>query len=238
MARNGVNERDKIPTGGDKIPVGGWHSEQQSHKSINSSIWRTFPCMEEKINIIALQLEDELVRWHLSFMKYRQYIQPPSWNEYVVVLVERFGVDSPKKLVSFEFSNLSHFYPQETSIKKTSYTSKVLDEMPKRDLDIDSLFSDTIEKNNKTEALEDLFCDAFFIDKESDIKTFENMHLGWFFLNDNSHVGTKSLDGDWKEVLSWQSHFDTIVSNILTSCDLWLNLESNKKTCHNEEIEN
>ncbi|KAK4717772.1 hypothetical protein R3W88_016110 [Solanum pinnatisectum] len=54
------------------------------------------------------------------------------------------------------------------------------------------------------------------------------MHLGWFFLNDNSHMGTKSLD----------THFDTIVSNILTFCDLWLNLESNKKTFHNEEIEN
>ncbi|KAH0657679.1 hypothetical protein KY289_026427 [Solanum tuberosum] len=151
--------------------------------------------MEEKINITALQLEGEAVRWHLSFMKYRQYIQPPCWNEYVVALVERFGADSLKKLVSFEFSNLPtrNFYQEDI---------------------------------------------IYFQDKENDIETFENMHLGWFFLNDNSHVDTKSLDGDWKEVLSWQSHFDTIVSNVLTSCDLWLNMESNKKTCHNEEIEN
>ncbi|KAK6803805.1 hypothetical protein RDI58_001589 [Solanum bulbocastanum] len=63
------------------------------------------------------------------------------------------------------------------------------------------------------------------------------MHLGWLFLNDNSHMDTNSLDSDWKEVLSWQAHFDTILFKILASCDLWLNLDSNKKTCQYEEIE-
>ncbi|KAH0702736.1 hypothetical protein KY290_018049 [Solanum tuberosum] len=267
MASNGANQRDKIPTGGDKIPVGGWQLEQQSHSSfgnqnshyprgstmeflkfseedlrswlfrIDQFFHRENIPMEEKISIAALQLEGEAVRWHLSFMKYRQYIQPPTWNEYVVALVERFGADSPKKLVSFEFSNLSHFYPQETSIKKASYTSKVLDEMPKRDLDIDFLFNGITERNNKTEAFEDLFCDAFFIDNESDIEAFENMHLGWLFLNNKSDMDTTSLDSDWKEVLSWQAHSDTILSKIMTSCNLWLNLESNKKTCQHEEIE-
>ncbi|KAK6803754.1 hypothetical protein RDI58_001538 [Solanum bulbocastanum] len=37
--------------------------------------------MEEEISIDALQLEGEVVRWHFSFTKYRQYIQPPTWNE-------------------------------------------------------------------------------------------------------------------------------------------------------------
>ncbi|KAG5616808.1 hypothetical protein H5410_016632 [Solanum commersonii] len=128
--------------------------------------------MEEKISIAALQLEGEAVRWHLSFMKYRQYIQPPSWNEYVVALVERFGGRFPKEA-----------------------------------------------------------------DNGSDIEAFENMHLGWLFLNNKSDMDTKSLDSDWKEVLTWQAHSDTILSKIMTSCSLWLNLESNKKTCQHEEIE-
>ncbi|KAH0650895.1 hypothetical protein KY289_031133 [Solanum tuberosum] len=113
--------------------------------------------MEEKVSIAALQLEGE-------------------------ALVERFGADSPKKLVSFEISNLSHFYPQETS-------------------------------NN-----------------ESDVEAFENMHLGWIFLNDESDMDTKSLDSDGKEVLSWQACFDLIVFKIMTSCDLWFDFESDMKT--------
>lgn len=71
-------------------------------------------------------------------------------------------------------------------MKKTSYACRVPDEMPKRDLDVDSLYSGTIERNIKTEVFEDLFCDAFFIDNESDVEAFENMHLGWLFLDDES----------------------------------------------------
>lgn len=40
----------------------------------------------------------------------------------------------------------------------------------------------------------------------------------------------KFLDSEWKENISWQACFDTILSKITTSYDFWLNLESNKKT--------
>lgn len=144
--------------------------------------------------------------------------------------MERFGADSPKKLVSFEISNLSHFYPHETSIKTTSYTCKVLDEMSKIDLDVDSLYSGTTERNNKTEAFGDLFFDAFFIDNESDVEAFEIMHLGWIFVNDESDIDTKSVDGDGKEVLSWQARFDLIVFKIMTFYNLWFDFENDMKT--------
>jgi len=49
--------------------------------------------MEERIGIASLQFDGEVVQWHLSFMKYRQYLQPPTWSEYVMALVERFGAD-------------------------------------------------------------------------------------------------------------------------------------------------
>lgn len=89
--------------------------------------------------------------------------------------------------------------------------------MSKSDLDVDSLICGTTERNNKTEAFEDLFFDAFFIDNESDIEAFEIMHLGWIFVNDESDIDTKSLDdGDGKEVLSWQGRFDLIVFKIMT----------------------
>ncbi|KAH0634234.1 hypothetical protein KY284_037020 [Solanum tuberosum] len=48
---------------------------------------------EEKIGVAALQLEGEAIQWHLSFMRYRQYLQPATWNDYVMALVERFGTD-------------------------------------------------------------------------------------------------------------------------------------------------
>lgn len=99
--------------------------------------------------------------------------------------------------------------------------------MPKRDLDVASLYSGTIERNNKTEGFEDLFCDA--------CETFENMHLGLVFLNDECDMDTKFLDSDWKEVFSWQAWSDTILSKII--CDSWLNLESNIETFQHEEIE-
>lgn len=37
MARNGANQRDKITTGGDKIPGGGKQSEEQSHREKSTS---------------------------------------------------------------------------------------------------------------------------------------------------------------------------------------------------------
>lgn len=50
--------------------------------------------MEEKASIAALHLEGEAVWWHWSLMEYRQHIQPPTSNEYVVELVKRFWADS------------------------------------------------------------------------------------------------------------------------------------------------
>ncbi|MCD9559697.1 hypothetical protein HAX54_017859 [Datura stramonium] len=41
----------------------------------------------------------------------------------------------------------------------------------------------------------------------------------------------------WKEVLSWQARFDKILPKVTNSCDLWLNLEKDKKTCPCEEVE-
>ncbi|XP_070057597.1 uncharacterized protein [Nicotiana tomentosiformis] len=40
-----------------------------------------------------MQLEREAIQWHLSFMRYMQYLQPTTWTEYVMDLVERFGVN-------------------------------------------------------------------------------------------------------------------------------------------------
>ncbi|MCD7458461.1 hypothetical protein HAX54_038335 [Datura stramonium] len=120
--------------------------------------------------------------------------------------------DSPIELVNFGFSNLSHVHSKETSMKKTSYTCKVLDEMPKRDLDVDSLYSGSIERNNKIKAFEDLFLDLFFIDNKRNVEAFEDMYLGWLFFDEESDMDPKSLNSDWKEVLSWQAHYDLIIS--------------------------
>ncbi|XP_015074567.1 uncharacterized protein LOC107018569 [Solanum pennellii] len=48
---------------------------------------------EENVTVAAMQLEGEAIQWHLSFMRYRQYLQPATWNEYVMAMVERFGTD-------------------------------------------------------------------------------------------------------------------------------------------------
>nr|XP_016447594.1 PREDICTED: uncharacterized protein LOC107772617 [Nicotiana tabacum] len=48
---------------------------------------------EEKVEVATMHLEGEAIQWHLSFMRYKQYLQPATWNEYVIALVERFGVD-------------------------------------------------------------------------------------------------------------------------------------------------
>ncbi|KAM3396326.1 hypothetical protein P3S68_005332 [Capsicum galapagoense] len=148
--------------------------------------------VDKKVGLTAIHLEGEAIQWHQSFMKYRQYIQPPSWNEYAVALVERFGAGSPKKQVSFQPYNPSHFYPQETSIKKNSYTCKVLDEMPKRDLHVDSLDSSTVDINNEIEKIEDLFLDVFYRDTESDLDSLED-----WFLNKAPSMEDKSNKGDF-----------------------------------------
>ncbi|PHU19652.1 Isocitrate dehydrogenase [NADP] [Capsicum chinense] len=101
---------------------------------------------------------------------------------------------SPKKLVSFQPYNPSHFYLQETSIKKTSYTCKVFNEMPKRDLHVYSLDSSTIDINNEIEEIEDLFLDVFYRDTESDVDALED----WFLnkapsMEDKSNKGVKKL---------------------------------------------
>ncbi|XP_060202731.1 uncharacterized protein LOC132631149 [Lycium barbarum] len=44
--------------------------------------------MEERIGIASMQFEGEAVQWHLSYMEYRQYLQPPSWTEYVMALMD------------------------------------------------------------------------------------------------------------------------------------------------------
>lgn len=49
--------------------------------------------MEEIVGIASVQFEGEAVQWHLAFMKYRQCLQPSTWNEYFMALVERFGAD-------------------------------------------------------------------------------------------------------------------------------------------------
>lgn len=48
---------------------------------------------EEKIGVAALKLEGEAIQCHLSFMRYKQYLPPATWNEYVMALVERFGAN-------------------------------------------------------------------------------------------------------------------------------------------------
>ncbi|PHU09047.1 hypothetical protein BC332_20907 [Capsicum chinense] len=95
-----------------------------------------------------IHLEGEAIQWHQSFMRYRQSIQPPSWNEYGVALVERFGAGSPKKLV--------------------------LDKMPKRDLHVDSLDGSIVDINNETGEIEDLFLNVFSRDTESDVDALED----------------------------------------------------------------
>ncbi|KAM3201517.1 hypothetical protein P3L10_033880 [Capsicum annuum] len=252
--------------------------------------------VDQKVGMTAIHLEGEAIQWHQSFMRYRQYIQPPSWNEYVVTLVKRFGAGSPKKLVSLQPYNPSHFYPQETSIKKTSYTCKVLDEMPKRDLHVDSLDNSTVVINNEIEEIEDLFLDVFYRDTESDVDALEDWFLnkapsmedksnkgdfGGFvldvlFIENENKVFATSLNSEevnsnedklvktrnkkdmeagavelfmhfqfqglkntinsrtcdvcsraaWKEVLSWQARSDTIISMVMTSCELWFDFKS------------
>ncbi|KAM3308677.1 hypothetical protein P3S67_010421 [Capsicum chacoense] len=107
--------------------------------------------MDQKVGLAAIHLEGEAIQWHQSFMRYRQYIQPPSWNEYVVALVERFGAGSSKKLG--------------------------LDEIPKRDLHVDYLDSSTVDINNETKEIEDLFLDVFYRDTESDVDSLEDWSL-------------------------------------------------------------
>ncbi|PHU14647.1 hypothetical protein BC332_15852 [Capsicum chinense] len=66
-------------------------------------------------------------------------------------LVERFGAGSSKKLG--------------------------LDEIPKRDLRVDSLDSSTVDINNETKEIEDLFLDVFYRDTKSDLDSLEDWSL-------------------------------------------------------------
>ncbi|KAM3222916.1 hypothetical protein P3L10_022186 [Capsicum annuum] len=123
--------------------------------------------VDQKVGLTAIHLEGEAIQWHQSFMKYRQYIQPPSWNEYAVALVERFGAGSQRSKL-------------------------VLDEMPKRDLHVDSLDSSTVDINNEIEKIEDLFLDVFYRDTESDVDSLED-----WFLNKAPSMEDKSNKGDF-----------------------------------------
>ncbi|PHU00313.1 Isocitrate dehydrogenase [NADP], partial [Capsicum chinense] len=53
----------------------------------------------------------------------------------------------------------------------------VLDEMPKRDLYVDFLDSSTVDINNETEEIEDLFLDVFYRDTENDVDALEDWSL-------------------------------------------------------------
>ncbi|PHT36930.1 Isocitrate dehydrogenase [NADP] [Capsicum baccatum] len=182
------NQKDITPTG-DEIETSG---ERLSRERQLVEEPRNKNPLGYQQRLTAIRLEGEAIQWHQSFMRYRQYIQPTSRNEYVVALVERFGAGSPKKEVSFQPYNPSHFYPQETSIKKTSYTCKVLDEMPKRDLHVDSLDSSTIDINKEIEEIEDLFLDVFYRDTENDVDALED-----WFLNKAPSMEDKSNKGDF-----------------------------------------
>ncbi|KAF3633129.1 putative cysteine-rich receptor-like protein kinase 29-like [Capsicum annuum] len=48
--------------------------------------------MDERVNVASVQFEGEVVQWHLAFMKYRQYLHPPTWSEYAMALVERLMI--------------------------------------------------------------------------------------------------------------------------------------------------
>lgn len=48
--------------------------------------------VKERVDVAAMQLEGEAIQLHLSFMRYIQYLRPATWNEYVMALVERFGL--------------------------------------------------------------------------------------------------------------------------------------------------
>lgn len=49
--------------------------------------------VEEKLEVAVIQMEGEAIQWHLTYMRYAQYLQPAIWTEYVVTLAERFGVN-------------------------------------------------------------------------------------------------------------------------------------------------
>ncbi|PHT65847.1 Isocitrate dehydrogenase [NADP] [Capsicum annuum] len=62
--------------------------------------------------------------------------------------------------------------------------------MPKRDLHVDSLDSSTIDINNKTEAIEDLFLDVFYRDTKRDIDALDDWSLDKApFIEDKSNKG-------------------------------------------------
>ncbi|PHU11916.1 hypothetical protein BC332_18846 [Capsicum chinense] len=166
---------DRIETSGERLSRERQLVEEPRNK--NPLGYQQGNCRGSKSRTGSNTLEGEAIQWHQSIMRYRQYIQPPSWNEYVATMVERFGAGSPKKLVSFEPYNPSHFYPQETATKKTSYTCKDLDEMPKRDLHVDSIDNSIVDINSEIEEIEDLFLVVFYRDTKSGVDALEDWSL-------------------------------------------------------------
>ncbi|PHT40450.1 Isocitrate dehydrogenase [NADP] [Capsicum baccatum] len=113
-----LRERQLVEEPGNKNPLGYQQSIARyskldflrfSGEDVSSWLFRVEQFFEfeeiavdQKVGLAAIHLEGEAIQWHQSFMRYRQYIQPPSWNEYVVALVERFGAGSPKKLIGLD----------------------------------------------------------------------------------------------------------------------------------------
>ncbi|KAM3283374.1 hypothetical protein P3S67_027019 [Capsicum chacoense] len=210
--------------------------------------------VDQKVGMTAIHLEGEAIHWHQSFMRYRQYIQPPSWNEYVVALAERFGAGSPKKLVSLQPYNPSHFYPQETSIKKTSYTCKYYtesdvdaledwflnkapsmeDKSNKGDFGEVNSNEDKLVKTRNKKDMEAGAVELFMhfqlyprtLRKPEDMVSAKEKHNGGLKNTINSRTCDVCSRAAWKEVLSWQARSDTIISMVMTSCELWFDFKS------------
>lgn len=49
--------------------------------------------MEKRIGLTIVHLEGEAIQGQQSFLRYRQYTCPSTWNEYVMALVERFSLE-------------------------------------------------------------------------------------------------------------------------------------------------
>lgn len=57
---------------------------------------------EEKVEVVAMQLEGEAIQWNLAYVGYRQYLQLATQTEYMVALVKRFGVDIDDPMVELK----------------------------------------------------------------------------------------------------------------------------------------
>ncbi|KAF3637028.1 hypothetical protein FXO38_23904 [Capsicum annuum] len=107
-----LRERQLVEEPGNKNPLGYQQSIARyskldflrfSGEDVSSWLFRVEQFFEfeeiavdQKVGLAAIHLEGEAIQWHQSFMRYREYIQPPSYYEYVVALVERFGAGSQR----------------------------------------------------------------------------------------------------------------------------------------------